>query len=361
MRNDRPICGTFHHGDGEARSDGVRCRPVTIRDVAARASVSKSTVSNVVRGVPNVSPALRAKVEQAITELGYTPSAVARGLVARRTRTLGVTIPSLEPFYADVLHGAEARAVRDSYHLLIGSTEINDRAPEALLRRRVDGFLVCGVLADDVVRLLARYGPVVLVDPSLPPGTFGSVGVDSFLGAQLAVRHLVALGHTRIAAVIESEVPEERAARLAGFRAALNEAGLPLDPRVELRDLSAAAGRGPAARTAAVRDLMRLEPRPTAVVAGDDLAAIGLLDAFEARGIDVPRDISVVGFDDIPFARVRRIGLTTVRQPSVTIGELAADLLIEQLEGRDQRPIAEVQLVVEPELVIRATTAPPPQ
>src|SRR6478609_1858270 len=97
-------------------------RPVTIHDVAARARVSKSTVSNVVRGVPNVKPVLRAKVEQAIAELGYTPSAVARSLVARRTRTLGVTIPSLEPFYADVLHGAEARAVRDGYHLLIGST-----------------------------------------------------------------------------------------------------------------------------------------------------------------------------------------------------------------------------------------------
>jgi LacI family transcriptional regulator len=272
-----------------------------------------------------------------------------------------VTIPSLEPFYADVLHGAETRAVRDGYHLLIGSTEINDRAPEALLRRRVDGFLVCGVLADDVVRLLARYGPVVLVDPSLPPGTFGSVGVDSFLGAQLAVRHLVALGHTRIAAVIESEVPEERTARIAGFRAGLTEAGLPPDPRLELRDLSGSGVRGPGARTAAVRDLMRLEPRPTAVVAGDDLAAIGLLDAFEARGIDVPRDLSIVGFDDIPFARVGRLGLTTVRQPSVTIGELAANLLIEQLEGRDERPIGEVQLVVEPELVIRRTTAPPPQ
>jgi LacI family transcriptional regulator len=332
---------------------------VTIRDVASRAAVSKSTVSNVVRGVPNVAPELRAKVERAIAELGYTPSAVARSLVARRTRTLGVTIPSLEPFYAGVLHGAEGRAVRDGYHLLIGSTEIDDRAPEALLRRRVDGFLVCGVLAEDVVRLLAGYGPVVLVDPTISGGSFGSVGVDSFLGAQLAVRHLVELGHTRIAALIESEVPEERAERIAGYRAAVMEAGLTLDPRLELRDAPGPGARGPGARTAAVRDFLRLDPRPTAVVAGDDLAAIGLIDAFEARGIQVPGEMSVVGFDDIPFARVRRIGLTTVRQPSVTIGELGADLLIEQLEGRDSRPLSSVQLMVEPELVIRATTGPP--
>lgn len=333
--------------------------PVTILDVARRAGVSKSTVSNVVRRVPNVSPALRAKVEHAIVELGYTPSAVARSLVARRTRTLGVTIPSLEPFYADVLHGAEGRAVKDGYHLLIGSTELDERAPDALRQRRVDGFLVCGVLDASVIRGLAGYGPVVLVDPSLLGGEYASVGVDSFLGAQLAVRHLVALGHTRIAAVIESELPEERTARVAGFRAALADVGLPHEPSYELRDMPGPGARGPGARTAAVRELLALDPRPTAVVAGDDLAAIGLIDAFEARGIQVPRDMSVVGFDDIPFARVRRIGLTTVRQPSIRIGELAADLLIEQLEGRDTRPIESIQRLVEPELVIRGTTGPP--
>jgi LacI family transcriptional regulator, galactose operon repressor len=330
---------------------------VTIRDVAARARVSKSTVSNVVRGVPSVTPALRARVEHAIAELGYTPSAVARSLVARRTRTLGVTIPSLEPFYADILQGAEARAVKDGYHLLIGSTGIDDRAPEALLRRRVDGFLVCGVLAAEVIRLIAGYGPVVLVDPTLDDPGFGSVGVDSFLGAQLAVRHLVSLGHRRIAAVIESELPEERTERIAGFRAGLVEAGLAVDPRLELRDAPGPAGRGPGARTAAVRDLLRLEPRPTSVVAGDDLVAIGLIDAFEARGFEVPSDVSIVGFDDIRFARVRRINLTTIRQPSVRIGELGADLLIEQLEGR---PIPTLKRLIEPELVIRATTGPPP-
>src|SRR5262249_41567207 len=160
-----------------------------------------------------------------------------------------------------------------------GSTEIDDHAPGALLQRRVDGFLVCGVLAEDVVELLSGYGPVVLVDPTLPAGRFGSVGVDSHLGAQLAVRHLVELGHTRIAAVIESEVPEERTARIEGFRAALSEAGLPHDPRLELRDAIGPGSRGPGARTAAVRELLALDPRPTAVVAGDDLGAIGLLDA----------------------------------------------------------------------------------
>ena len=333
--------------------------PVTIRDVARLAGVSKSTVSNVVRGVPNVAPALRAKVEHAIAELGYTPSAVARSLVARRTRALGVTIPSLEPFYADVLHGAEARAVKDGYHLLIGSTELDERAPDALLQRRVDGFLVCGILDAGVIQVLARYGPVVLVDPSLPGADYASVGVDSFLGAQLAVRHLVSLGHTRIAAVIESELPEERTARIAGFRAALAEAGLPHESAYELQDVPGRGARGPGARTAAVRELLALDPRPTAVVAGDDLAAIGLIDGFETRGVEVPRDISVVGFDDIPFARVRRLGLTTVRQPSIRIGELAADLLIEQLEGRDSRPIESIQRLVEPELVIRTTTGPP--
>jgi LacI family transcriptional regulator len=346
VEEDRPIGGTFHQQ-----------RPVTIRDVAARASVSKSTVSNVVRGIPSVTPVLRAKVERAIAELGYTPSAVARSLVARRTRTLGVTIPRLEPFYAEVLHGAERRAVKDGYHLLIGSTEIDVRAPDALLQRRVDGFLICGgVIAPDVIRLVAGYGPVVLVDPAESLDGYATVGVDSFLGAQLAVRHLVGLGHRHIAAVIESEVPEERAARVAGFRVALAEAGLPADPQLELRDSSFY---GPEARSAVVRQLLRLDPRPTAVVAGDDLAAIGVIDALEARGVAVPLEMSVVGFDDIAFARVRRVGLTTVRQPSEKIGELAAGVLIDQLEGR--RPFEAVQRLVEPELVIRTTTGPPPR
>ena len=335
--------------------------PVTIRDVAARARVSKSTVSNVVRGVPNVKPALRAQVERAITELGYTPSAVARSLVARRTRTLGVTIPSLEPFYADVLYGAEARAARDGYSLLIGSTEIDDCVPDALLQRRVDGFLICGVLGEEVVRRAATFGPVVLVDPAEAYDGFSTVGIDGFLGAQLAVRHLVSLGHTRIAAVIDSELPEERKERIAGFRAGLEEAGLELNRELEFQDRHARGARDPGPRSAVVRDLLRLSPRPTAIVCGDDLTAIGLLDALEARGVRVPDEMSIVGFDDIAFAGVRRIGLTTIRQPSVEIGELAAHVLIEQLEGRDLRPIASVHKLLEPELVIRATTSRPPQ
>jgi LacI family transcriptional regulator len=334
---------------------------VTIRDVALRARVSKSTVSNVVRGVPNVTPVLRAKVERAIAELGYTPSAVARSLVARRTRTLGVTIPSLEPFYADVLHGAERRARKDGYHLLIGSTEIDDRAPDALLRRRVDGFLICGFLPHDVVELVASHAPVVLVDPAEHRDGFATVGVDGFLGARLAVRHLVELGHTRIAAVIESEIPGERAERIAGYRAALREAGLPVEPGLELRDRVGPGARGPGARSDVAHELLRLSPRPTAVVTGDDLTAIGLIDALEARGVGVPQAVSVVGFDDIEFARVRRVGLTTIRQPSTAIGELAAHVLIEQLDGRDRRPIASIHRVLDPELVIRTTTAAPPR
>jgi LacI family transcriptional regulator len=340
------------------RSTGERRRHVTIIDVAARAGVSKSTVSNVVRGVPNVRPALRKRVERAIVELGYTPSAVARSLVARRTRTLGVTIPSLEPFYADVLYGAQTRAAKDGYDLVIGNTDLGERAPEGLLERRVDGFLLCGLLDESVVRAAASYAPAVLVDPVEQWDGFATVGVDAFLGAQLAVRHLVELGHERIAAVIESDHPEERQERVAGYRVALEEAGLPADPRLELRDRFGPGTRDPRPRSDVVRELLRLSPRPTAIVTGDDLVAIGLIDAFESRGVRVPDDMSIVGFDDITFAGVRRIGLTTIRQPSVAIGELAAHLLVEQLEHRAP-PSTGVHTLLEPELVIRSTTAPP--
>src|SRR5262249_54278987 len=129
---------------------------------------------------------------------------------------------------------------------------------------------------------------------------------------------------------------------------------------LEFRDRVARGPRQPGPRSALVKELLRVSPRPTAVFAGDDLLAIGLIDALEARGVKVPRDVSVVGFDDIAFAGVRRIALTTVRQPSLEIGRLGAHVLIEQLEERDTRPLASVHKVLEPELVIRATTGPPP-
>ncbi len=340
-------------------------KPVTIVDVAHRAGVSKSTVSNVVRG-RTVTPELRERVLEAIQELGYAPSAVAQGLAGRRTLTLGVMVPRLEnPFYAEMLSGIEEAAEADGYQLLVASTDTTGRteaqAANALRSYRPAGYLLCGMRDQCVATDLARGGlPIVVLDSHKAPEEAGRVVVDDYVGTRLAVNHLIELGHRRIAAVIASDVDAGRHMRVAGFVDALEEAGLTADEELRLPDLRSPGASEPAPRPAVVDRLLRLDPRPTAIVAGDDLSAIGLIDTLEARNLRVPRDVSVVGFDDIAWARVGRIGLTTVRQPARAIGAEATAALIDHLLGRTSGPLSEFRHLVEPELVIRGTTASPP-
>ncbi len=339
--------------------------PVTIVDVARRAGVSKSTVSNVVRGRA-VTPGLRERVVEATEELGYAPGAVAQGLAGRRTLTVGVMVPRLEnPFYAEMLGGIEEAADQDGYQLLVASTDTTGRteaqAAKALRSYRPAGYLLCGMRDPGVAAELASGAvPTVIVDSHDAPPEAGRIVVDDHLGVRLAVDHLVGLGHRRIAAVIASDVDAGRHRRLAGYIDALDAAGLDADEALRLPDIRSRGASEPAPRPAVVDRLMRLDPRPTAIVAGDDLGAIGLIDTLEARGIRVPTDMSVVGFDDIAWARVGRIGLTTVRQPARAVGKEAATGLIDYLLGRSLEPLSTFRHLVEPELVIRRTTAPPP-
>jgi DNA-binding LacI/PurR family transcriptional regulator len=347
------------------RSTGGR-RATTIHDVAERAGVSKSTVSNVIRGAPGVGAKIRERVEQAIAELGYTPSAVARSLVHARTDALGAVVPDLgHPFYGDLLRGVERTCASEGFRLIISTTEgrVGDESQivNGLIVFRCDGYLLCGLSDWSAVGRLEGSGlPVVLVDTPRRDGFAATVTVDDRLGALLGTRHLISLGHTRIASVLDSETVSERGNRVSGYIRALEEAGIPVDDRLLLRDRRPPGTREPAPRSALAERILGLEPRPTAVITGDDMAAIGIIDALEARGARVPTEISVVGFDDDAVAGVGRIGLTTVRQPATLMGELGARILIRHLRGEDTRPLSDVRELLEPELVVRASTAPPP-
>ena len=340
-------------------------RAVTIVDVARRAGVSKSTVSNVLHARP-VSPVLRDRVQEAIDELGYFPSAVAQGLARQRTRTLGVLVPRLDnPFYADVLGGIEECSEKRGYRLLIASTDVLGRsesqAVESLIHHRPAGYILCGPRNGAAAAPLVTRGlPVVIVDCHDSPPQAAQIVVDDYLGMKLAVRHVVGLGHRRIAAVIDSEVDPGRHRRLAGYLDALAEAGIESDDALRIPDQPSAGSGEPAPRPMVVDRLLELPDRPTAVVAGDDLSAIGLIDSLEARGIRVPTDMSVVGFDDIAWARVSRLGLTTVRQPARAMGEAASTALMDHLVDDDEDRLSSFRHLVEPELVIRQTTAPAP-
>ena len=325
-------------------------RKTTIADVARAAEVSTGTVSHVLSGARNVRPETRARVERVIAELGYRPSTIARALTSRRTRTVGMIVPDVtNPFFADLIWQVE-RALTDADYALIFGNSANDPERErsyleGLLQRRVDAaVLVVTADADEsLLRRIAEEIPTVHVDR--PAGAADAVVGDNAAGTAVAVGHLVALGHRRIALVNGDERLPTARERRAGFDAALARHGLE----------AAAHAAGPFTLESGQHLSLRiLEHGPTAVLAGNDLIAMGVLNAASERGVRVPAELSVVGYDDIAYAAFTSPPLTTVRQPGGEMGTETARLLLSRLDGYDGAPR---RVVVHPELVVRASTA----
>lgn len=331
---------------------------VTIRDVAARAGVGRGTVSRVLNDSPRVAPDTRARVLAAIAELDYEPNPTARRLSLGTTHTIGVVVPFLtRPSVVERLRGVEFALARTEYDLVVFNVETSDRR-DALLadlgrRARMDGVILVSLApsARDQERLSRSGVPVVLVDSHhrrLP-----RIVVDDVAGGRLATRHLLDLGHRRIAFVGDRPAPGFRFSssrhRALGFHQAVAAAGLELP--------AAHVVVGPhsrhVARELALR-LFALDPRPTGIVCASDTQALGVLEAAREAALRVPDDLSVVGYDDIEIAAY--LGLTTVRQPLFESGVRGAQRLLEILRGEATAPLREVQDV---ELVVRETTAAP--
>jgi LacI family transcriptional regulator len=315
----------------------------TIRDVASRAGVSVTTVSHVVNTTRPVSAAVRARVDEAIRTLGYVPSAVARSLKSNTTRTLGMLIPnSSNPYFAEIVRAVEDRCFASGYALILCNT---DDAPErqsvyltVLAERRIDGLIVVSTGDDDalVAQLHGLKMPTVLLDREIGDPGCDMVETAHKEGALLAVRHLLALGHRRIACIAGPAHVIAGEQRVEGWREALAAAGGYEALRAILDDEP---------------DAMR---RPSAVFVCNDLMAIGALRAAHERAVRVPEDLSLVGFDDIELAAYTSPPLTTVAQPKERIGALAVDLLIERLSGRRHEAR---KVMLQPELRVRASTA----
>ncbi|HEX8966454.1 MAG TPA: LacI family DNA-binding transcriptional regulator [Chloroflexota bacterium] len=324
--------------------------------MAARAGVSKSVVSRVLRQDASVSAARREAVMAAVEALGYRPNAVARSLVQRRTFNVGVVVSDLHNlFFAEILDGIGAAASHAGYNVLITSGRLlpahQERALETLLQLRTDGIILAGSqLSAAAVRAASRSVPVALVTSGLRAPRVDTVATDDVKGAGLAVEHLVGLGHCRIAMVDGGDGPGS-AERRAGYRAAMQRFGLAACARVAAGDYTEDGGwRG-------TRCLLRQDPRPTAICAANDLAAIGALNAIAEAGLEVPADVSVVGYDNTALAALRHVALTTVHQPRFQIGEMAMTAVL----GRLGSPTARARRVLlEPRLVVRQTTARPP-
>jgi DNA-binding LacI/PurR family transcriptional regulator len=340
---------------------------VTILDVAREARTSKATVSKVIRNKPYVSADARGRVLRAIDQLGYLPNRSAQNLVQGRARAIGIAISDVRNgFYPSLIRVIDDRA-RAAGSIII-TTEVD--FDEANGVDKIEAFL--GGLVDAVVfaswwgppdalrRLEDRGVPFAFVTCRPIGKAVDYVVIDDDKGAQLAVDHLVGLGHRRIAHITSPEGDWSTERRLNGFREGLRRRGVPMD-----ENLVVTAGRrtgdgflGRLDGYTAAQALMRESRPPTAVFCADDLIALGAMEAIEESGARVPDDVSIVGFDDIFLAGLPRIGLTTIRQPVEQMGHIVAEFILRRIgdaAGRDR-----LEVILEPTIAIRGSTAPAP-
>jgi len=347
------------------RPSPVNGRRPTIREVAATAGVSYQTVSRVINADGYVAETTRARVLDAISRLKFVPNGIARSLSSRRSHTLGVVSNDISDHsFAELAAGAEQEARRHGFYLIIGSVE--DESPndeEAYLRlmqqRRIDGLIVARPrLRPASRRMLAAIAdsiPIVAIASRLEALRLHSVDIDNRGGGRIAAAHLVERGHRAIATITGPLDWPSAQARLDGAREALRDAGV--GPELEVAtsgDWGVEGGRAAMAKLLASRRTF------TAVFAQSDLLALGAIAELQARGLSVPSDVSVVGYDDIPVARYMSPALTTVRQPMPEVGAMAVRLLVEELSppshaGRARRR----HHLVDVSLVVRDSVASP--
>ncbi len=336
-------------------------RPPTILDVASHAGVSKSTVSNVVRGIPGVSEATRRRVRTAIDELGYQPNVLARHLVQQRTSILGVLVGDLaNPFFAEMAKSVERHAAARGYTAMFSNTEGDSESElagvETLLQHRVAGIVFLAFSGDKRTMEQVRRHDIPVVFLSCSAAWGDVVSADDVRGAHIATRHLIELGHRRIAYVSIPEV-EDRSdhARWQGYGETLRDAGIDGEIRISWSPSSDHARVNGVERRLA--DVFNRPDGVTAVFATNDVAAIALQEFADRVGLRVPEDLSIVGFDDVPMAGLARIGLTTVAQPRDELARLGIAAIADRLSGTLQGPPRTSLVGVR--LVRRRSTAPP--
>jgi LacI family transcriptional regulator len=329
---------------------------VTLLDVAAAAGVSKSTVSRILdERLPRSKSTTAQRVRQVAAELGYVRDPSAASLRRGNTMTIGVVVPRLTDTVMAMLYEALAHAGQRSGHFTIVATtddepQAEQAAVEALLQRRVDGLVLATArLGDDYFGQLTARGVPYVLALRTDGDSLASVG-DDRLGGYLATRHLLDLGHRRIGLIAGPDYASSARGRVEGYRQAMAEAGIDIDPAWVAESSFGIASGADAART-----LMGLEPRPTAVFAVNDNTAVGALSAFEHLGLSVPKDVSLVGYNDIPIVSHLPTPLTSVRVPFDQIAAAALELLILGPQHEHDRV-----RVAQPTLIPRRSTASAP-
>jgi len=330
----------------------------SIKDVAKAAGVSASTVSRALTNSPLINAQTAARVKRIAEELHYTASALGRGLVTGKTRTIGVVVTTIsDPFVGEVVSGVEDVANEQGYTVLLVSSQADPHREISVIRsfqeRRVDGVLVAAsrVGARHLQQMSAMKVPLVLINRFHPGDFTHSVMIDNVGAASEATRHLIKLGHRRIGYLGDQFGMQSDTDRFAGYREALAEADLPFSPELIVHGDSKPGG-----GALAMQKLLALRERPTAVFCYNDMSALGALQVAASHKLQVPRDISLVGFDDLFVASYTQPPLTTIRQPMRKMGRQAMELLLKLLAGKQ----VEGTITVKGQLIVRASTAPPP-
>ena len=302
----------------------------TITEVAKRAGVSVSTVSRVMNGLDRVHPETRSRVMDVIQTLHYQPSAFARGLAIQQTRTIGFVIPTIsDPFYLSIVRGVEEKAAAEDYSLLVVSQlsgAANGRVLELFTQKRVDGLVIVGttVPQEILVQLQTQNFPVVLLQQQ----TERTISVDNYGGATLVTDHLIGLGYRTLAYIAGHDDTPDNAERFRGFQDSLVRAGVTFNPQLFVQG-NFLQGSGSGAAT----ELLSRDIPFDAVFAANDQMAIDAVLTLRERGLRVPEDVGVVGFDDIPLARYVLPPLTTVRQPAYELGFRGVQAVLDALRG----------------------------
>ncbi len=338
--------------------------PVTIKDIAKIAGVSHTTVSRALRDHPAIAPETVQRIKKIAAEQGYLPSAVARGLKTSRSRTVGVIVSSIDnPFWSEVLQEIDDVLHPAGYSLFVVASH-RDKLREkeivrAMVERRVDGVLLCSPnFSVDQGRLMFEYGlPVAVVNNQGAEDYLYSIYTDNDYGSRMALRHLISLGHRRIAYLGSSQGGRTTVEREQGYRAEMEAAGLPID-----NALIYPGGQGtPAGGFAGGEYFLSLKEPPTAIFCFNDFMAIGVYSALYQAGVHIPQDISVVGFDNIAISAYLTPPLTTFHQPKDKLGAEAARLMLYLFEPRpEMAQLPEPQtIVLRGELCVRASTQAP--
>ena len=330
---------------------------VTVMDIAREAGVSVSTVSRIVNGTARVADDKRLAVEAAIARLGYRPNLHARSLKMGTSMTIGILTQKIEsPVFNRVMLGIEEGLKDSNYAPIIVSGHWNPKEEmervQLLMARRIDGLVILnGGLGDDQIREFARRQPVVASGRRLDGPNLRAVRLDNVHGGYIATKHLLGLGHRRIAHITGHRSHGARAWRLAGYLDGLNQAGIEPDPALVIEgEFSFESG------IAGARRLLDLDDPPTAIFGANDDTACGVIYEAAARGLAVPDQLSVFGFDDTPMSRQVWPSLSTIRQPSRDMGRIAARQLLDEISGHGAGGIVRLPY----QLQIRHSTGPVP-